>query len=337
MSTQPQPEQPRRSPIDRAMSGWQPARVLMAANRLDFFTAIADESMNAEQVAAKCQTNPRATRTLLNGCVALGFLEKHGDLYNNTIEARERLVHGRPNSIADGISHQDDLWPTWGKLHEAVRTGKGVSERWNLIEEPKVHRNFILAMHDGAVVGAPLLADTLDLTGRRQLFDAGGGPGTYSIFLVKKYAGLRAIVFDLPQTIEIAKEIIARYGMRDRVSTRAGNYFKDDFGQGNDVVLLSAILHSMGPDRSRGLLKKAFDSLVAGGIVVVREGLLDDEGTSPVGAVLFSLNMLVNTGEGQSYTGREIMDLMKSVGFTDTRVQPLPMMARSSIVIGVKK
>jgi hypothetical protein len=83
-------------------------------------------------------------------------------------------------------------------------------------------------------------------------------------------------------------------------------------------------------------LKKAFDSLVTGGIVVVREGLLDDDGTSPVGAVLFSLNMLVNTGEGQSYSGKEIMDLMRSVGFKDTKVMPLPAGARSSLVIGVK-
>jgi hypothetical protein len=70
--------------------------------------------------------------------------------------------------------------------------------------------------------------------------------------------------------------------------------------------------------------------------VVVREGLLDDEGTSPVGAVLFSLNMLVNTGEGQSYSSKEIMELMQSVGFTQTKVVPLPAGARSSLVVGVK-
>jgi len=336
MTTGSNREAPRQSAISRAMSGWQSARVLMSANRLDFFTAIGDGALTAEQVAAKCDTQPRPTRTLLNACVALGFMEKKGDLYSNTAEAKILLVRGKPTSIADGIAHQDDLWSSWGKLPEAVKTNRAASERWSLVEEPKVHRNFIMAMHDGAVVGAPIVADTLDLTGRRQLFDAGGGPGTYSIFLVKKNPDLRAIVFDLPQTIEIAKEVIAKYGVSDRISTQPGNYFKDDFGHGNDVVLLSAILHSMSPERSKILLKKAFDSLVTGGIVVVREGLLDDDGTSPVGAVLFSLNMLVNTGEGQSYSGKEIMDLMRSVGFKDTKVMPLPAGARSSLVIGVK-
>jgi hypothetical protein len=336
MATGSNREAQRPSPIGRAMSGWQPARVLMAANRLDFFTAIGDGTMTAEEVAAKCNTQPRPTRALLNACVALGFMEKKGELYSNTADAKALLVRGKPTSIADGIAHQDDLWASWGKLAEAVKTNRAASERWSLIEEPKVHRNFIMAMHDGAVVGAPLVAETLDIKGRKQLFDAGGGPGTYSIFLVKKNPELKAIVFDLPNTIEITKEVIAKYGVSDRITTQAGNYFKDDFGHGNDVVLLSAILHSMSPERSKILLKKAYDSLIKGGIVVVREGLLDDDGTSPVGAVLFSLNMLVNTGEGQSYSGKEIMELMQSVGFTQTKVIPLPSGARSSLVVGVK-
>jgi len=336
MTTVPNRDAQRVSPISRAMSGWQPARVLMAANRLDFFTAIGDGALTADEVAAKCNTQPRPTHMLLNACVALGFMEKKGELYSNTTEGKVLLVRGKPTSIADGIAHQDDLWSSWGKLAEAVKTNRAASERWSLVEEPRVHRNFIMAMHDGAVVGAPIVADTLDLKGRKQLFDAGGGPGTYSIFLVKKNPELKAIVFDLPNTIEIAKDVIEKYGVSDRVTTRAGNYFKDDFGQGNDVVLLSAILHSMSPERSKILLKKAYDSLIQCGIVVVREGLLDDEGTSPVGAVLFSLNMLVNTGEGQSYSGKEIMELMRSVGFKDTKVQTLPLGARSSLVIGVK-
>lgn len=308
----------------------------MAANRLDFFTAIGDDAITCEEVAARCGCHPRSTRMLLNACVALGILEKKSTLYNNTPEGKTLLVRSKPTSIADGIAHQDDLWPAWGRLHEAVRTNRGVSERWSSVEQPQVHRNFILAMHDGAKVWAPLVAEALNLTGRKQLFDAGGGPGTYSIDLVKRYAGLRAIVFDLPRTVEIAKEIITASGVADRITTRAGDYFKDDFGQGNDVVLLSAILHSMGPERSRLLLKKSYDSLIPGGLVVVREVLLDDEGTSPVGAVLFSLNMLVNTGEGQSYSGKEIMDLMSSVGFIQTRVTLMPPGARSSLVTGVK-
>jgi predicted O-methyltransferase YrrM len=336
MTTSPGAEAPRRNPIERALSGWQIARVVMSANRLDFFNAIGEGALTAEEIAARCSTHPRGTRTLLNACVSLSILIKEGDKYRNGPEALDMLLPGKPLYIGDGIKHQDDLWQAWGRLHEAVRTNKAVSQRYNLVEEPAVHRNFILAMHDNARRVAPFLSRALDLTDRKQLFDAGGGPGTHSIALVKRYAGLRAIVFDLPQTIEIAREIIAGSGVADRISTRAGNYFQDDFGQGNDVVLLSAILHSMGPERSKGLLKKAFDSLVPGGIVVVHEGLISEDGTRPLSAVLFCLNMLVNTGEGQSYSGAEIMGLMGEVGFTDSKVLPLPEPMRTSLVVGKK-
>jgi len=336
VSTEAGREGQRRNPIERALAGWQPARVLMAANHLDFFTALGEEALAAEEVASRCGTHLRSTQMLLNACVALGILEKEGPRYRNSAEARESLVRGKPTYMGDAIGHQEDLWQPWGKLHEAVRTNQRVVERYSLVEEPKVHRNFILAMHNRAMRVAPLLAEALDLSGRRQLFDAGGGPGTYSMFLVKRYPGLRAIVFDLPQTIEIAREVIAEFGVADLVTTRAGNYFKDDFGQGNDVVLLSAILHSMDPERSEGLLQKAYDSLVAGGLVMVHEGLISDEGTSPLQAVLFSLNMLVNTGEGQSYSAAEIIGLMEAVGFVKPRVIPLPETVRTSLVISLK-
>ncbi len=325
---------PRRDPVSRALGGWQPAAVVMAANRLNFFTALGDDSLTADEVAAGCNTQPRSTRMLLNACVALEVMEKEGDRYRNSPEARAALVRGSPTFTGDGIAHQHDLWHAWGRLHEAVRDNRRIGDRYNLVEQPEIHRNFIMAMHNRAVATAPALVEHLDLSGRHQLFDAGGGPGTYSIFLTRANPGLKAIVFDLPQTVEITKEIIAEYGAGDNVTTRAGDYFKDDFGSGNDVVLLSAILHSMGPERSLGLLRKAYASLDSGGIAVVSEGLLDDDGTSPMRAVLFSLNMLVNTGDGQSYSGVEIIGLMESAGFVQPEV--VDMGASGSLVIGTK-
>jgi cyclopropane fatty-acyl-phospholipid synthase-like methyltransferase len=196
--------------------------------------------------------------------------------------------------------------------------------------------DFILAMHNRALRKGQILADNLDLSGRKQLFDAGGGPGTYSIFLAKKNPKLKAIVFDLPPAIEIAKGIISKSSVARRISTRAGNYLHDDFGKGNDVVLLSAVFHSMAPRRAKNLLRKAYDSLVRGGLVVVQETLIEDNKVAPVFAALFSLNMLVNTGEGRSYSGKEIMSWMRETGFRTASVQALPPPAGTSLVIGRK-
>ena len=129
MVTEPSQDAQRRNVIRQIIYAWQPARVLMAANHLDFFTALGEEALTAEEVASRCNTHPRSTRMLLNACVALGVLEKEGLLYRNSAEARESLVRGKPTYLGDGIAHLEDLWEPWGKLHEAVRTNQAVAER----------------------------------------------------------------------------------------------------------------------------------------------------------------------------------------------------------------
>jgi len=320
----------------RAMTGWQPARVLMAASRLGVFNVLGEELLPAREIARRCGTHPRSTRLLLNACVALGFLRQESNRCGNTPEGLQLLVRGKPTYVGDGINHSDWLWRTWGRLAQAVRTNKPVIAPADPGEGPSIHRDFILAMHDRAMHTGEALAEALDLTGRRQLFDAGGGPGTYSCFLARKYPELRCIVFDLPPAIPIAEETIASFGLRDQVITRAGDYFRDDFGRGNDVVLLSAVVHSMPPRRAKELLRKAHDSLVSGGLVVVHENLIASSKTSPTSAVLFSLNMLVNTGHGRSYSGREIMAWMRETGFANPAVTPLAAPSTGSLVTATK-
>ena len=327
--------QPAQDPVLRTIGSWQGARVLMTANRMGIFAALGEAALTAEEVARRCQTHPRSTALLLNACVALGFLEKQDDRYANTPAAREALIPGKPAYLGDAIKHHEWLWNVWTHLEEAVRTNRPVRRR----AEPPAGAEpweFSLAMHNRAMRNGPLLAESLDLSDKRQLLDCGGGVGTYSIFLARRYPRLRAIVFDLPETTRLAEEVIAEFGLTDRVTTRAGNYFVDDLGEGHDVVLLSAVLHSMGPDDCRLLLAKCHRSLVSGGWLVVHETLIDPDGTSPVQAALFSLNMLVNTDGGRSYSEQEIMALMRDTSFVPRETKSLPQPLATSLVIGEK-
>ena len=323
-------------PVLRAIASWQPARVLMTANRMGAFAIIDDGSLTAEEVAQRCQAHPRSTALLLNACVAVGFLFKESDRYRNTPEALEALIPGKPTYLGDAIKHDEWLSHVWTYLEEAVRTNQPVRHRATPPAGADTWREFSLAMHERAMRTGPFLAETLDLSGRRQLLDCGGGAGTHSIFLTQRYPGLQAIVFDLPETVKLTEEVIAKLGLADRISTRAGDYFVDDLGEGHDVVLLSAVLHSMGPDACRLLMQKCHHSLVSGGWLAVHEGLIDSGGTSPVRAALFSLNMLVNTGEGRSYSSDEIMALMRDAGFKPLEVRTLPPPIPTSLVIGEK-
>ena len=100
--------------------------------------------------------------------------------------------------------------------------------------------------------------------------------------------------------------------MQDRVTTRAGNWETDTFGEDNDVVLLSNILH--GPrSKAEMKLKKAYDSMESGGLLLVQDFLLNDEKTSPLIPALF--NVMVG-----AYSRCELLSLIKAAGFVHDKI-----------------
>jgi len=212
--------------------------------------------------------------------MALGLLEKDDGRYNNTPLAAEYLVLGGEFYQGDIIAHSAIVWETWDKLPEDIR---------NEQVEACEHKDFILGMHNIAVAGrVQLYLEHVDLSGRKRLFDVGGGPGTYSIEACRKYPELKATIFDLPETIAIAKEFVVNSGVGDRITLQEGDWNGNDFGEGNDVVLLSDVMH--GPESGAGmLLDKAFESMISGGLLVVQEFLLNDEKSGPLTSSLFNI------------------------------------------------
>jgi len=290
--------------------GWtyRAARVLHVANNLDIFTVLARGAMRTDQIAEACRTKPAMTEKLLIACAAMGLLEKSGDAYKNSALAETYLVAGRELYQGDIIRHSASVWNFWHRLENEIRIDGGSEET-----QPDEHRTFIMAMHNIAAAGrAKELTDRVDLSGKRLLFDVGGGPGTYAIELCRRYPPLRAVVFDLPETIVITREVIARENMQDTVSVREGSWDTDDFGEGNDVVLLSNVLH--GPDsKAQMKLIKAYESMIEGAVLIVQDFVLNDAKTGPLIPALF--NIMVG-----AYSRRELFSLIDEAGFVNPKL-----------------
>ncbi|MHC4310126.1 MAG: methyltransferase [Planctomycetota bacterium] len=288
--------------------GYRAARVLHVANEIDLFTTLSDKEMTLEEICQSCKTKPDMTGKLLIACTAMDLLEKQGPQYKNTELSKTYLVRGRELYQGDIIAHSGIVCNFWNNLEDEVR----ITARPEKKPEDE-HRNFIMGMHNITVAGrADVFINNIDLAGRRKLFDIGGGPGTYSIAACRRYPKLQAVVFDLPETISIAKEVIAGEGMQDRVTTREGNWDTDAFGEGNDVVLLSNILHGPG-SKAEMKLKKAYDSMVDGGLLLVQDFLLNQEKTGSLIPALF--NIMVG-----AYSDRELLSIIKEAGFVNAVV-----------------
>jgi len=312
--------------ITNLATGYWASMVMIAANRIGVFTTLAAGPLTADQVAQACNVPVRSLELLLNACVAQRLLEKQNETYSNSTTAQVFLVPGKPSYLGDALKYSEDLYPVWGNLEKTVRTGLLPDKAETILgEDPEKTRNFVMAMHNRALGIARAVIAQMDLTGRKRLFDVGGGPGTYSILLVQKTTGLSATVLDLPAVLRITREIIASYGCEDRVGVLPGNYLTTEFPAGNDVVLMSGMMHREVEETCRTLLSKAWHSLDPGGTVIISDIMFEDDSkTSPPLSALFALNMMLTSEAGSTHAQTAFLRWLADTGFVDARVERLP-------------
>lgn len=300
--------------------------MLFSASDLGIFARLAQTGpADARTLADALQLDPRATRLLLDGCVALELLHKEGDLYANSAESALFLVPGAPGDLSGAIRYNRDVFPAWGRLQALVQSGRPVEQpECHLGQDPERTRTFVLAMHHRALALGRAVLGELDLSGAARLLDVGGGPGTYSVLLAQAYPELRCTVLDLPEVVAVARELIGQQGCADRVATLAGDYHSCDFPAGNDALHFFGMLHQESPQSIRSLLRKAYAALNPGGLVQVMDMMTDASHTRPKFSALFAVNMALTTENGWVFADAELLQWMQEAGFVDCSVKPLP-------------
>jgi len=295
------------------------SRIILTAAELDLFTAIQDSSTTAEQIADRFGLDPRALERILDCLVTFGLLQKDAGDYSLTDEGASYSTK-HPASELPMLLHMSRLWDGWSDLSEIVKEGPGSGRKPPKPMDMESRRAFIGAMH---VIGRGLseqIAGSLDLTGYRKLLDIGGGSGTYTIAFLRRNPRLRAILFDLKDVVPMARERLSPEGLLDRVELIVGDFYTDDLPGGCDLALLSAIIHQNSPQQNLELFRKAYRSLEPGGMLLIRDHIMDERRTWPPEGALFAINMLVNTVGGDTYTYNEVAKGLEEAGFTDIRL-----------------
>lgn len=300
--------------ITQAVYAFRIARVLLTAFELDLFTIIGDSQMSSDEVARSAGTDSRATDRLLNAVCASGYLMKNEGKFSNTPLTAACMVKGRPGFLG-GLMHQVTLWDTWSTLTEAVRIGTATHSGPVNDRGTEWLEAFISAMHTRAIHQAPGVIKLIDLDGVARVLDVGGGSGAFSMAFVRARRGIEAVVFDLPNVAKLTRSYVDAENLGKLITVVEGDYNSDSLGTGFDLVFMSAVIHSNSADENGLLFKKAFAALNPNGRLVVLDFIMDDDRTSPEFGAYFSLNMLVGTQEGDTYTESEIRRWMEAAGF----------------------
>lgn len=295
---------------------------LQAAVRLEVFTIIGNRQKSLGAIARAIGSDSRGTEFLLNGLSGMKLLEKSDDCYRNAPEVYELLSKDSKRYIGHIILHHHHLLDGWAQLDVAVRNGAPVVKRSYGDEAER--ESFLMGMFNLATGTAPVIADAIDLKGKKRLLDLGGGPGTFAIHFCLANPDLKAVVFDRSTTEPFMRKTVASFELSGRVDFLAGDFNQDKIGdEPFDVAWLSHVLHSNGPAECENLIRKVYDVLDPEGLILIHDFILEDSKDKPEFGTLFSLNMLINNPNGRSYSAAEITRMLEKAGFSNfTMIDP---------------
>jgi hypothetical protein len=232
-----------------------------------------------------------------------------------------------------------EQYEAWGHLTQVIQQDRPIrpqsSEALPALAPERLRRR-VMRLYEQGKHNAIAIADCLDLEYVHQMLDVAGGSGIYSITFAQRQPSLRAVVFDLPPIVPLTQEIIADHGMQERVTVHPGNYFLDEFAEGNDLVLLSNSLQTEGGATCRMLLGKVFKALVPGGQLVIHGVMPNADRVTPPQAALFPLQMLLSFLEGDAHPAEDICAWAEEAGFAELTVTRLAAPAFTSLILGRK-
>ncbi len=317
--------------------GHAEARAIQVALKLGLFEALAPEQLDEASLARTINGDPRATGLLANALAALGLLEKSDRHYRLAAPARRYLLRDGGEYLGGMILFDGALWDQWGRLEDSIRSGNPARTPDMFQSTPEETARFIRAMDSlvRARGDAAWVAEHLDLSAVTTIADLGGGPGTYVAAMLTRWPHLRGAIWDLPATLSVAGEVLAEREptVHDRIEMTIVDYLKDPLPQGAGAIFMSNIIHSETAETNAALVRKCFDALAPGGMLIVKDHIMNRDLTEPAAGAVFALYLLLTT-HGRDFSFDEVCSWMRDAGFRDLeeRVLPSPPFTSSMVI-----
>lgn len=322
--------------------GFWGSKTLLSAVELGVFTRLAQGPTACPELARELGLHPRSACDFFDALVALGMLERQDGLYANTANTELFLDRNKPTYVGGILEMAGQrLYPFWGSLTEALRTGEPQNEAKSgddpfaaIYADPARLEGFLKAMTGVSLGAAHAIAQKFPWGEYRTLIDIGCAEGAVPVQVALAHPHMSGGGFDLPAVRPVFERYVEAHGLSRRLEFHPGNFFEHALPRA-DVLVMGHILHDWDLETKCMLLSSAYKALRVGGALIVYEALIDDERRENAFGLLMSLNMLIETPGGFDYTGAECTAWMRAAGFEDIRVEHLT--GPDSMVIGFKR
>jgi predicted O-methyltransferase YrrM len=254
---------------------------------------VLNEPVTAEEVARVLGTHPQNTSLFLDSLTAIDLVEKKDSHYQNVPASREFLVENSPTYIGSVIDYRFTYESfTVDELLELVKKGPDSPNNTHTASDEMTEvevASFIPFQKAGrSQMFARIFASLPEFASSKKMLDLGCASGINGIAIVSAHPTIRGVSFDRPGTVEVAREMIRRYGMEDRMEIIGGNYASDPIGEGYDLILASDTLYYT-KEEIDPIMTKLHTALNPGGVMVTIHPCLTSERTKPGSLVLGSL------------------------------------------------
>ena len=318
---------------------YAPPLIISAAVNNKIFDSLQGGAKTVEQLTKETGADARGLRAIMDALVGLELLKKDRSAkarirrgeqsrYSLTPESQAFLISDKPGSLAGFFgSILPIMTSRWLLLTDIVRAGRPAVAVNQETDGTEFFSQLVETIIPMSHPGAQKLADHLKVAKAKEqvrVIDLAAGSGIWGIALSQKSPRVRVTALDWAGMIPTTKRITETFGVRDRFDFIEGDLSEANFGSGYDVATLGHILHSEGEQRSRQLLKKAFRALKSGGTIAIAEWLVNDERTKPLPSLMFSVQMLVNTEKGDTFSFNEIKQWLEDAGFKKVRKLEAP-------------
>lgn len=313
--------------LDMIFSAWVSQGVAVAA-QLGVADALANGPLPVDELAQRVNANPDALGRLMRALVSEGVFRRKRDGRYALNALADTLRSDAPVSIAGmarfvgSPQHREH----WSHLGDGVRTGeavipvlRGKTAFEYLADEPELGQIFNDAMTSISELAIAPVVAAYDFTRFATIADVGGGHGRLLSAILAAAPSASGVLYDLPQVVEGAPELLGRYGTSDRVRIMPGSFF-EAVPPGADLYLLKNIIHDWPDEQAVSILRNVRAAARPGTTLVLVEGVIPDHDREFI-AKWTDLEMLLGVA-ARERTEAEYRRLYEQAGFQLTQVVP---------------
>ena len=311
----------------KMVTGYWVSQIIGVAARLGIAEHLHGGAKTADELARLTGSEPSALFRVLRAAASLGVFQLGADDRFSLTPLGETLRSNVPGSMREMAIMQTSKghWLPWGRLEDAVRTGKpqavatlGCEIFEHYAKSPEEAAAFTGAMGNLSAIVASEVAANVDTSGLTRAADIGGAEGTLIAALLKTNPSLEGIVFDLPHVTASAETKLEAQGLLGRCAVVAGDFFKSV--PSADLYVLKQILHDWNDEQATTILRNCAQAMTPRGRVAIVEMVIPDDG-SPTVAQLMDVNMLAIL-PGRERTQAEYAALLEGAGLRFERLVP---------------